>query len=330
MIFPSSTAHAETAGVKHVYVSHGVYSSQSNPIEAQQLVQDIVGMIQQFPNRTYGIVTLNAKQKIVMEDEIERVRKNNPFFDDYLSRSEATDEPFFIKNLEGVQGDERDIIFISTTFGPDETGGFRQNFGPINGKDGWRRLNVLFTRAKQHVRIYSSFLPERIKIDDSKEQRGLRALRDYLQFAATGIDNRHCLTGNEPDSDFERSVGGFLTAQGYEVVYQLGVAGYRIDLVVKHPVHTGSYAIAIECDGATYHSAKSARDRDRLREENLRKLGWKHIHRIWSTDWFRQREKEEQRLLRAVEDAVAVATAANAGLSPKQLPHEVELLSLMR
>jgi REase_MTES_1575/AAA domain len=330
VIFPSSTAHAETAGVKHVYVSHGVYSSQSNPIEAQQLVQDIVGMIQQFPTRTYGIVTLNAKQKIVMEDEIERVRKDNPFFDDYLSRSEATDEPFFIKNLEGVQGDERDIIFISTTFGPDEAGAFRQNFGPINGKDGWRRLNVLFTRAKQHVRIYSSFLPERIKIDDSKEQRGLRALRDYLQFAATGIDNHNCLTGNEPDSDFERSVGGFLTAQGYEVVYQLGVAGYRIDLVVKHPVHTGSYAIAIECDGATYHSAKSARDRDRLREENLRKLGWKHIHRIWSTDWFRQREKEEQRLLRTVEDAIAVATAASAGLSPKQLPHEVELLSLMR
>ena len=307
IIFPSSTAYSETVGVKHVYVHDGVYKSQSNPIEAAKIVFDIVEMIEKFPRRSYGIVTLNAKQKMVVEDEVERVRKNNSAFDAYLSNSENTDEPFFIKNLEGVQGDERDVIFISTTFGPDENGAFRQNFGPINGANGWRRLNVLFTRAKQHVRIYSSFMPERIKVDDTKDQRGLRSLRDYLQFAITGIDNHAYLTGNEPDSDFERAVGGFLKSQGYEIVYQLGVAGYRIDLVVKNPVHSESYAIAIECDGATYHSAKSARDRDRLREENLKKLGWKYIHRIWSTDWFRQREKEEKRLLKAVEMALTQA-----------------------
>ena len=312
IIFPSPTAHSHTMGVKHVYVSDGVYTSQSNPIEAQRVVKEVMEMIEQRPDLTYGIVTLNAKQKMVIEDEIERVRKDNPVFDTYVSESEQTDEEFFVKNLETVQGDERDVIFISTTFGIDEEGTFRQHFGPINGKDGWRRLNVLFTRAKQHVRIFSSFQPERIKIDDTKEQRGLRALKDYLNFAITGVDNHSYLTGQEPDSDFERAVGGFLASKGYDVVYQLGVAGYRIDMVVRHPECPTDYVIAIECDGATYHSARSARDRDRLREENLRKLGWSHIHRIWSTDWFRRREQEEIRLLNAVESAVNAKVLAAA------------------
>jgi hypothetical protein len=309
IIFPSPTAHSHTAGVKHVYVPDGIYTSQSNPIEAQRVVKEIMEMIEKQPDLTYGIVTLNAKQKMVIEDEIERVRKDNPVFDSYISDSEQTDEEFFVKNLESVQGDERDVIFISTTFGLDEEGTFRQHFGPINGKDGWRRLNVLFTRAKQHVRIFSSFQPERIKIDDTKEQRGLRALKDYLNYAITGIDNHSYLTGQEPDSDFERAVGNFLVSKGYDVVYQLGVAGYRIDMVVRHPQCPTDYVLAIECDGATYHSARSARDRDRLREENLRKLGWSHIHRIWSTDWFRRRDQEEARLLQAVELAVNAKVA---------------------
>jgi len=304
VIFPSPTAHSETIGVKHVYVSDGIYSSQSNLIEAQHLVQDIMHMVERHPERSYGIVTLNAKQKMLIEDEIESVRKENPIFDKYISEAETTDEDLFVKNLENVQGDERDVIYISTTFGPDENGAFRQKFGPINGKNGWRRLNVLFTRAKQHIRIFSSFYGDRIKVDDSKEQRGLRALKDYLQFAATGVDNHSYLTGNEPDSDFERAVGSFLRNKGYEIIYQLGVAGYKIDMVVRHPQRNSDYVIAIECDGATYHSARSARDRDRLREGNLRKLGWNHIHRIWSTDWFKRREQEETRLLKAVEDAI--------------------------
>lgn len=308
IIFPSPTAHSDTAGVKHVYVADGIYTSQSNPIEAKRVVADIMQMTEQRPDLSYGIVTLNAKQKMVIEDEIERIRKDNTMFDNFISESENTDEDFFVKNLETVQGDERDVIFISTTFGLDEEGTFRQHFGPINGKDGWRRLNVLFTRAKQHVRIFSSFQPERIKVDDTKEQRGLRALKDYLNYAITGIDNHSYLTGQEPDSDFERAVGAFLKNKGYDVVYQLGVAGYRIDMVVRHPQCPTDYIIAIECDGATYHSARSARDRDRLREDNLRKLGWSHIHRIWSSDWFKRREQEEARLLQAVEAAISAKT----------------------
>ncbi|MFT3741207.1 MAG: DUF4011 domain-containing protein [Gammaproteobacteria bacterium] len=304
IIFPSPTSHSDTQGVKHVYVQNGIYTSQSNLIEAKRLVSDIIEKVKQFPSLTYGIVTLNAKQKMVIEDEIERARKDNPIFDYFVSESEKTEEKFFVKNLENVQGDERDVIFISTTFGVDGAGNWKQHFGPINSKDGWRRLNVLFTRAKQHVRIFSSFLPERIKIDDTKEQKGLRALKDYLNFAITGVDSHSYLTGQEPDSDFERAVGIFLKTNGYDVVYQLGVAGYRIDIVVKHPQCPTDYVIAIECDGAAYHSARSARDRDRLREDNLRNLGWTHIHRIWSADWFKRREHEEIRLLKAVASAI--------------------------
>lgn len=310
IIFPSPTAHSDTQGVKHVHVADGVYSNQSNQPEAKKLVAEMVQMVEQFPKLTYGIITLNAKQKTVIEDEVERASNDNPFFGDFVSKSEKTDESFFVKNLEMVQGDERDVIFISTTFGMDEAGSWKQHFGPINGKDGWRRLNVLFTRAKQHVRIFSSFLPDRIKVDDTKEQRGLRALKDYLNYAITGVDNQSYLTGQEPDSDFEKAVGLFLKNSGYDVVYQLGVAGYRIDMVVRHPQCPNDYVIAIECDGATYHSARSARDRDRLREDNLRKLGWSHIHRIWSTDWFRRRDQEEVRLLQAIESAVKAKTLA--------------------
>ena len=303
IIFPSPTAHSDTIGVKHVYVSDGIYTSQSNLIEAGQIVKEIMEMIEQQPTLTYGIVTMNVKQKMVIADEIERVRKDNPRFDSYINDSEQTDTGFFVKNLETVQGDERDVIFISTTFGLDKEGTFRQHFGPINGKDGWRRLNVLFTRAKRHVRIFSSFNPNLIKIDNTKEQRGLRALKDYLNYAITGNDNHSYLTGQEPDSDFERAVGSFLVSKGYDIIYQLGVAGYRIDMVVVHPQCPSNYVLAIECDGATYHSTSSARDRDRLREENLRKLGWSHIHRIWSTDWFKKRKQEEVRLLQEVERA---------------------------
>ncbi|WP_159478524.1 DUF4011 domain-containing protein [Dyadobacter sp. 3J3] len=304
VIFPSPTAHSDSIGVKHIYVSDGVYTNQTNLIEAARLVKDLMEMIERFPLRSYGIVTLNAKQKMIIEDEIERVRKTNSNFDAFIDNSEMTSGKLFVKNLENVQGDERDVIYISTTFGPNQNGAFLQNFGPIVGKNGWRRLNVLFTRAKQHIRIFSSFYSEQIKIVDSKEQRGLKALKDYLHFAATGIDNHAYITQREPDSDFEKAVGSFLKEHGFEIVYQLGVSGYLIDIVVKHPKMQSDFVIAIECDGATYHSAKSARDRDRLREANLRNLGWNHIHRIWSTDWFKRREHEEKRLIKAVEEAI--------------------------
>ena len=209
---------------------------------------------------------------------------------------------YFVKNLENVQGDERDCILISTTFGkPKGVGVVRQNFGPISREGGWRRLNVLFTRARKSVAVFSSMRPEDIVLD-TKTPEGTRALRNYLEYARTGVMPIERETNLPPDSDFEVSVIDVLKAKGYDVTPQLGVAGFRIDIGVKHPDHLSGYLAAIECDGASYHSGQSVRDRDRIRQEILEGLGWKgRIWRIWSTDWFRNPRTETERLLSFLE-----------------------------
>jgi very-short-patch-repair endonuclease len=204
-----------------------------------------------------------------------------------------------VKNLENVQGDERDTIFVGVTYGPNERGTLAQNFGPINATGGERRLNVLFTRAKFRLDVFCSFDPTMLRITESSP-RGLCVLRDYLRFAREKNLETGRFTTREPQSDFEVEVSRALRAHGYEVHPQVGVAGYYLDLAVVDANRPGRYILGIECDGATYHSARSARDRDRLRQEVLQRLGWQ-IHRIWSTDWFRDPRGETGRLVRRIE-----------------------------
>ncbi len=203
-----------------------------------------------------------------------------------------------MKNLENVQGDERDVIFISTTFGKAPgTDKVRQNFGPISRPDGWRRLNVLFTRARRRIELFTSMLPEDIVVE-ANTPAGTRALHDYLDYAKRRVLVTTGPSFREPDSDFEIAVGDMLRSKGYDIVPQLGVAGFFIDIAVRNPDKPGEFLAAIECDGAGYHSSKSARDRDRIREEILESLGWKdRIWRIWSTDWFYNPRREADRLL---------------------------------
>jgi very-short-patch-repair endonuclease len=209
-------------------------------------------------------------------------------------------EPLFIKNLENVQGDERDVIFISATYGPDANGNQYQRFGPINGPNGHRRLNVLFTRAKKITEVFSSLDADKIQTTSSSAW-GLRALKQYLTFARTGILETADDGGPQTTNDFERAVGAVLKEKGFEVIPQVGVAGFFIDLAVRHPTKPGTYVLGIECDGASYHSGRSARDRDRLRQEILENQGWR-IHRVWSTDWFKSRNTEIKRLLKKIDD----------------------------
>ena len=183
--------------------------------------------------------------------------------------------------------------------GSDARGNQFQRFGPINSVNGHRRLNVLFARAKKRSVVFSSLDPERIQTT-SNSPWGLRALKQYLIFARTGILQQADDGLDQPTNDFERSVGTVLKEKGYEVVPQVGVAGFFIDLGVKHPAKPGAYLLGIECDGASYHSGRSARDRDRLRQEILVNLGWT-IHHVWSTDWFKSRDSEIRRLLRRIE-----------------------------
>jgi len=284
-------------------LTDAVYENQTNIIEAKRVVVAAIEHISARANESLGIVTLNIKQRDLISDLLEEALKSMRGAEEYRERWAVEGQPLFIKNLENVQGDERDAIIVSTTFGKlPGTNVVRQNFGPISRQGGWRRLNVLFTRAKKSITIYTSLSPNDIVLDGSTPE-GTKALRNYLEYARTGLLTVAEDTFREPDSDFEISVMDMLSQRGYEVKAQLGVAGYRIDIAVKHPDAPGAYLAAIECDGATYHSALSVRDRDRIRQEILESLGWRgKIWRIWSTDWFRTPRKESDRLISYLEN----------------------------
>ncbi len=298
VIFPSPYGQGGKLGVRAVYLADAIYENQTNLREAKRVVDAVVEHIAIRPIESLGIVTLNIKQRDLIAELLEERLRTVRGADSYRDHWAAEGQPLFIKNLENVQGDERDAIIISTTFGkPTGSSAVRQNFGPISRQGGWRRLNVLFTRAKKSIVLYTSLRPEDIVMDGTTPD-GTKALRNYLEYARTGSLPTIEETDHEPDSDFEVSVMDMLKLRGYEVTPQLGVAGYRIDIAVKHPDAPGSYLAAIECDGATYHSALSVRDRDRIRQEILESLGWRgRIWRIWSTDWFRTPRQETEKLI---------------------------------
>ena len=303
VIFPSPYGQGGKLGVRAVYLADAIYENQTNLREAKRVVDAVVEHIATRPNESLGIVTLNIKQRDLIAELLEERLKSVRGADSYRDHWATEGQPLFIKNLENVQGDERDAIIISTTFGkPPGSSAVRQNFGPISLQGCWRRLNVLFTRAKKSIVLYTSLRPEDIVMDGTTPD-GTKALRNYLEYARTGSLPTIEETDREPDSDFEISVMDMLKMRGYEVTPQLGVAGYRIDIAVKHPDAPGSYLAAIECDGATYHSALSVRDRDRIRQEILESLGWRgRIWRIWSTDWFRTPKQETEKLISFLED----------------------------
>ena len=303
VVFPSPFPQSKSLGLSYQYVQDGVYENQMNHVEARRVVDAAVDHIIHRPDDSLGIVTLNIKQRDLVAELLEVRLHNLPQAAHFKEKWDAEGMGLFVKNLENVQGDERDCILISTTFGKAKgTEVVRQNFGPISREGGWRRLNVLFTRARKAVAVYSSMRPEDI-VSDGRTPEGTRALRNYLEFARNGILSVDRETGLPPDSDFEIAIMDVLRAKGYEVTPQLGVAGFRIDIAVRHPRQLSGYLAAIECDGASYHSGVSVRDRDRIRQEILEGLGWRNkIWRIWSTDWFRNPLVETQRLLQFLEN----------------------------
>jgi very-short-patch-repair endonuclease len=298
IIFPSPRGSDPNFGVQIEEVN-GVYSERVNAIEAEAVVAGAQKFMHEFPKRSFGIVAMNQPQQNLIQKMMDDLFATDVEAESYRLRWDNTLDRVFVKNLENVQGDERDVIFISTVYGKDSAGNFHQRFGPLNGAYGHRRLNVLFTRAKQQVRLFTSMNASDIRIDE-QSRLGVKALKDYLAYAKNGHLDSPEVTGKEPDSEFERWVIQMLNERAYEVVPQLGVAGYFIDLAIRHPDRAGSFILGVECDGATYHSARSVRDRDRLREEVLKQLGWK-IYRIWSTDWFRNPRNEFLKLVEAIE-----------------------------
>lgn len=321
IVFPSPYAKGTRLGVRYHYVRNGAYKDRQNLPEAQLLVDAVVDHMIRRPDESLGVVTLNQTQRELIEELLDKRLRTFEEGQQFLTTHEGKGWPFFVKNLENVQGDERDVIFISTTFGKAAgTDKVRQNFGPISRPDGWRRLNVLFTRARYRVTLFTSMRPEDIIVDE-KTPAGTKALHDYLDYATRGILTTTDEGDREPDSDFEVAVANVLVGRGYTVKPQFGVAGFFIDLAVRNPDRPGEFIAGIECDGATYHSSASARDRDRIRQEILEGLGWdRRIYRIWSTDWFFDPRRETRKLIDFLERRRALSQSETA--SPFE---EVEL-----
>ena len=303
VIFPSPHNKTENFGIQYSRVSQGCFVNRRNMEEARIISEAVRKHFEHHSEETLGVVAMNAEQRLQIQLAIELLAKDDPVFQERLDRDATRHESLFIKNLENVQGDERDVIFISMTYGPQEPGSttVHQRFGPINSDVGWRRLNVLFTRSKKRMHIFSSMGSQDIIIG-STSKRGVHALHDFLKYCETGILHKtERDTGRGPDSDFEIAVMDALKKEGFECVPQVGVAGFFIDVAVIDPGNPGRYLMGIECDGATYHSAKSARDRDRLRQSILERLGWR-ICRIWSTDWFKNPNGELAPIIRELHE----------------------------
>ncbi len=305
IVFPSPDAGKKETGLRSRHDPGNPYGKGGvNVAEAKAVAAAVMEHARTTPELTLGAVAFSLKQARRIEDELEILRRRDPSLEEpFFTRH--PDEPFFVKNLENVQGDERDVILISIGYGKLSDGSFPLRFGPLNKDGGERRLNVLITRAKRRCVVYSNFLAADVDLRRSNAT-GMRALKTFLEYAATGILDIPRTTGREADSPFEEAVATALRARGHDIEHQVGSAGFFIDLAVVDPDQPGRYLLGIECDGAMYHSARSARDRDRLRQQVLEGLGWS-IHRIWSTDWFRNRERE----LTRVEEAIRRAGSGN-------------------
>ncbi|WOE65554.1 DUF3320 domain-containing protein [Aeromonas allosaccharophila] len=302
VVFPSAGQHPHASGVSFDYLPDALYDrgrTRTNKGEAKAVAQAVMQHAIRTPDLSLGVAAFSVAQRDLIQVEIELLRRQVPEAEAFFTSQGS--EPFFVKNLENIQGDERDKIFISIGYGRNESGRIAKEFGPLNREGGHRRLNVLITRAKMAMRVFCNFRADELEID-AGASLGVRALKNFLKFAETGELEVARETGKAADSPFELEVIEALRERNYEVEPQVGTAGYFIDIAVKDPEYLGRYLLAIECDGAAYHSSRSARDRDRLRQGVLEGLGW-NFHRIWSTDWFRNPQQEITRAVAAIEAA---------------------------
>ncbi|WP_212005788.1 DUF3320 domain-containing protein [Chitinophaga sp. HK235] len=303
VIFPSPGSK-ESRGLVFNHLKDTAYDrgkTRTNPKEAEIVADAVMEHARRHPALSLGVVAFSTSQREAITTALETRRRNNPELESFFRQH--ADEPFFVKNLENVQGDERDVIFISIGYGRTEEGYVAMSFGPLNNDGGERRLNVLITRAKSRCEVFTNITADDIDLNRAKST-GIMALKNFLYYAQHGRLNTTIETGLPADSPFEENVAAKLEALGYIVRKQVGSRGFYIDLVIVDPDLPGRYVLGIECDGAAYHSARSARDRDRLRQQMLEAIGWK-MHRIWSTDWFRNPGKELDRLVAAIEKARA-------------------------
>ncbi len=323
VIFPSPGSNRAASGLKLRHLPDALYDrgrTRTNRGEAKAVAQAVMAHATNSPEMSLGVVAFSMAQRDLIQVEVELLRRENQAVNDFFQSAHPT-EPFFIKNLENVQGDERDVIFISIGYGRNESGRIAKEFGPVNRDGGERRLNVLISRAKMAMEVFCNFRGDELELD-AHASHGVRALKHFLSYAETRVLDIPLETGRQADSPFELEVMGALQDRGFKVEAQVGTAGYFIDMAIRDPELPGRYVLAIECDGASYHGSRSARDRDRLRQGVLESLGWR-FHRIWSTDWFRDPGQELARTAAAIEAAsqsIRLGKQAELTIKPVSAP----------
>lgn len=295
VVFPSPGSRYQM-GLAFHHLPDAIYDrgkTRSNPKEAETVADAVIRHALQNPKQSLGVIAFSTSQMQAIQNALEIKRRKNPESESFFRNH--SDEPFFVKNLENVQGDERDVIFISIGYGRIEDGTVPMNFGPLNNEGGERRLNVLITRAKYRCEVFANITADDIKAA-ATTKFGIRALKNFLYFAQHGKFSVNQDIPVPTERPFEQMVENRLTEAGYTVRNKLGSEGFYLDLAVVDPEHPGRYLIGIDCDGDSYGKSKSARDRDRLRKQVLQGIGWK-MFQLWSTEWYRNPEREFQRLL---------------------------------
>ncbi len=302
LVYPSPSHNDSELGLKLHYNPETYYdrgTSASNRLEAKEVVKAIFEHFDTYGDtKSLGVGTFSVAQKNAILEELELERKNRPelepLFDD------KREDPFFVKNLETIQGDERDVILISVGYGYDRDGKMSLNFGPLNQEGGERRLNVLITRAREKCVVFSNFKAHDIHLTNNPPF-GVKALKEFLAYAEN-LTMGNSIEEVKSEEPFADAIYNFLIEKGYKVDKQIGCAGFRVDLAIVDEENPGKYYLGITTDGKSYSSSKVARDRDRLREQVLTGLGW-NIYHLWSTDWYRNRELGRQKLIEAIENA---------------------------
>ena len=316
-VVPSPFASHERLGLVFHHIKDGRFErggSAINRREAEAIARAVIAHARTTPELSLGVGCFSLRQRDAILHQLEHLwREEPPAVREFFASAKA--EPFFVKNLETIQGDERDVILISVGYGRDPSGHLSMSFGPLNHEGGERRLNVLITRARARLEVFASITADDIDLGRA-HGRGVAVLKTFLAYAATGVLGIAQPTGRGFDSPFEAAVAHALQAEGHAVDSQIGVAGLFVDLAIRDPVRLGRYLLGIECDGAAYHSALWARDRDRLRQQVLEDQGW-ILHRVWSADWLHDPQGELRRIAAAVEDARARWAARDESLTPE-------------
>lgn len=305
--FPSSIQDAKDRGVEFVFVEDGLYENRENKPEAKRVAEEVIGAYERHPEQSVGVIAFSEKQADCIKTALDKILDEKPDLLKYFGEDGGpSGEPFFIKSIESVQGDERDTIVFSIGYGKDKAGKFAHLFGPLSKEGGERRLNVAVTRAKRNIKLVSS-----VKCEDFDERRmsseGPKLLKKYVEFAQRGIaslESKLKAGAANLESSFEDTVAKFLENNGYAVKRMVGCSGLRVDIAVVDPKDQGSFILGVRCDGGMYKKARTARERERTMNSVLKSNGWR-IWKVWSTDWIKNPNRAKQELLEAVRSAAA-------------------------